>query len=171
MHCTVFRLCNNTVNGQITKKLWLKKNQNIKGCLPDLSSSRVESEFLGVVLSFSLEKESVIIKYYILITKLLFCNLPSTKRFGVLDAPSANKSAGLGGGVWIREPLVGLRVGAVNDGRRFARPNGLPSSVSALSFEGPNNTDNDMQTDKPATIVWQLLSQNMCVLLLSGGIG
>lgn len=39
-------------------------------------------------------------------------DLPSTSRLGVLLAPSANKSAGLGGGVCILEPLAAVAAAA-----------------------------------------------------------
>lgn len=61
-------------------------------------------------------------------------NLPSDKRFGVLDAPSPIcNSAGLaGGGVCILDPdgFLLLDIGADIDGRRFTKLNGRPSSES-----------------------------------------
>lgn len=74
-----------------------------------------------------------------------FLNLPSDKRFGVLEAPSPNNSSdGLDGdGVCTREPdgfldVIGAEIDCL---RVFAKLKGLPSSES-LSPAIPSNLFN-----------------------------
>lgn len=75
-------------------------------------------------------------------TLFLVINLPSTSLFGVLDAPSARRSAGLGGGVCTREPdAFRLVIGADIDGLRLTKLSGRPSSPSR-SLVGPVNNEN-----------------------------
>lgn len=102
----------------------------ITAILQDLNSSQDVSTFSGVGLSFSLEntnKRKHYKKYELLkILKWysLYIDSPSTRRFGVLEAPSPNTSAGLGGGVCIRELPVAFRLDADNDGRLLVILNG-----------------------------------------------